>query len=150
MYIDVNSESNLFLSTYDMELYVDDRSLGFVANGKTFTKMIEVAEGKHEFIAYKSGSNDIYASTIIDVMEDMTFKCDISHSNSISFKNISTENSITGTSLDVPNVVGMLLSDAIKRMETIGFSNVREEPFNDIWDRTNWIVVSQGIQAGEK
>lgn len=151
LYIDVESEGNLFFSTYDMEIYVDDESIGTVSNGSGFTKLLEKAEGKHEFTAYKSGDHSVEGSTTIDVTGDMTFKCEISHdSSSISFKNIETSENIDGASLEVPDVTRMILSEAMSKLEAIGFSNVREEPYSNIWDRTNWVVTSQGIAAGEK
>lgn len=53
-YIDVKSEGNLILNTYDMDIYLDDLQIGTVANGKEFTYLIEVLEGKHTLCAYKA------------------------------------------------------------------------------------------------
>ena len=79
----------------------------------------------------------------------MTYSCDLAHSgSSIDIKNENIQDNINGAALEVIDVTGMVLSEAMTKLNEIGFSNLREEPYSDIWDKDNWIVTAQGIAAG--
>ena len=145
LYLDLTSASNLFLDTYDIDIYLNDELLGSVANGETFTKRVSVLEGNHEVIACKSGNNSVSAIKKIKVDNDITFKSKLTHGSSISFDDASTTNGIVGAEITMIDVKGHILQDALTELSNIGFINVREEPFSDIWDKNNWIVVSQSV-----
>ncbi len=150
LYIDVKSEANLIFNKYDIELYIEDEEIGTVANGNGFSKLLSLLEGKYNFIAYKSGDHSVSTKKTITVSGDITFQCDIEHDKStIGFINIKTLESIEGASLVMIDTTGMVLSEAMDQLSALGFSNVREEPFTDIWNRDNWIIVSQNVNAGE-
>ena len=74
----------------------------------------------------KSGSTSPKSTREITVNGDMTYTCDLAHNgSSIDIKNEKTEDNIAGSELEVIDVTGMVLSDAIKELEAIGFSNIR-------------------------
>ena len=149
LYLDITSEANLIFSTYDIAIFLDGEEIGSVGNGKEFTYLIEVLSGKHELLFSKSGDTSVKGTKKLTVSGDLTYTCTLSHdSSSVSMKNETTESNISKATLEVVDVTGMVLSDAISTLGDIGFSNLREEPFNSIWDKDNWIVVSQGITAG--
>ena len=148
LYLDLTSASNLFLDTYDMDIYLNDEMLGSVANGEAFTKLVSILEGDYEVIAYKSGNNSVKATKKIKVDGDITFKSNIAHGGSISFKDTTTTTGIIGAEISMIDVTGRVLQEAMNDLSNIGFINVRQEPFSDIWDKNNWIVVSQGVAAG--
>ena len=149
LYIDVKSEDNLLFSTYDITITLDGIEIGAVADGKGFTFLKEVVTGEHTLVFCKSGSSSPKATKKFLVSNDMTFSCDLAHSGSdIEIKNESRTDNISGAALEVIDVTGMILAEAKDKLKDIGFSNIREEPFNDIWDKNNWLVVSQGLSAG--
>lgn len=149
LYIDVRSEANLILSTYDIAINLDGIEIGTVANGKGFTYLKEVVSGEHTLVFNKSGSSSPKVTKKFLVSGDMTFSCELAHSgSSIEIKNESRVDNVGGASLEVIDVTGMVLSEAMSKLSGLGFSNVREEPYGSIWDKDNWIVVTQGLSAG--
>ncbi len=148
LYIDVTSDANLLFNKYDMNLFLDGKELGYVSNGNTFTLLLEVEEGDHEFEAYKSGSTSVKASKTLSVLADTTFHCKIEHASSITFSDVSLSQGVEGAALIIPDVSYQVLSRAMSKLESIGFSNVREEPYSDIWNRDNWIVIKQNFEPG--
>ena len=101
LYLDLTSASNLFLDTYDMDIYLNDEMLGSVANGEVFTKLVSILEGDYEVIAYKSGNNSVKATKKIKVDGDITFKSNIAHGGSISFKDTTTTTGIIGAEISM-------------------------------------------------
>lgn len=86
--LQVYFEENVFLDIYEVEIYVDDEKIGTIAQGNTVEKTIQLTEGKHDLIFYKSGSHDITGSTEIDMTEAKAFSCSIkSHSEDIDINN---------------------------------------------------------------
>lgn len=147
LYIDVKSEGNLLFSKYDMEFRIDDEEVGIISNGESFTYLTTVLEGTHSVSANKSGDDNIAANKELYVKNDTTFKSDILHSSSsIEFRNMDILDDVKGASLPVPDVKGLMLSKAFDELKGVGFINVREEPYGDIWNRNNWIVLGQNIE----
>ncbi|WP_081668490.1 PASTA domain-containing protein [Butyrivibrio sp. MC2013] len=52
----------------------------------------------------------------------------------------------------MPDVVSSNLKDALETLKKAGFSSIDTMTDNDgyIWDNSDWEVVSQSVQAGEK
>lgn len=149
LYLDIRSESNLMFSTYDISIKLDGIEIGTVANGKEFTHLKEVVSGEHTLVFTQAGNSSPKATKKFLVPGDMTYSCELAHSSSsIEIKNESKADNINGASLEVVDVTGMVLSEAMKKLSEIGFSNLREEPYGSIWNRNNWIVVGQGLNAG--
>lgn len=149
LYIDIKSEANLFLSTYDMEIILDQDELGVVSNGETFTKLIVVTEGKHDLVIYKSGDHSIKANRSITIAGPTTIRAIIAHdSSSISFENTSIIDAIDGARIEMTDTVGVVLSEAEQKLKDAGFINIHHEGTDSIFDTDNWIVVRQNIPAG--
>ena len=149
LYIDIHSEANLMFSTYDITVSLDGTELGSIPNGKNFTLLADILSGDHTLVFCKAGSTSPKATKKISVANDVTYSCDLAHSgSSIDIKNESIQDNINGAALEVIDVTGMVLSDAMAKLSEIGFSNLREEPYSSIWDKDNWIVTAQGIQPG--
>ena len=149
LYIDVKSEGNLLFSTYDILISIDGNEIGTVENGKEFTRLVEIVTGEHTLTFCKLGDSSPSATRKISVSGDMTFSCDLAHSgSSIDIKNESITDNVDAASLEVIDVTGMVLSEAMDKLKEIGFSNVHEEPSDKIWDKDNWIVVTQGLAVG--
>jgi hypothetical protein len=63
-------------------------------------------------------------------------------------KNERTEDNINNAALTVVDVTGTILSEAMNTLENIGFSNLKGEPYGNIWDKDNWLVVTQSVSPG--
>lgn len=148
VYLDLTSDFNLFLSTYDLEIYFDEQKIGTIPNGEKFSLLIDTLEGNHTLYAYKAGDNNISASQKIDIAKDVTFSSRIIHGGSITFSDIATADGVALASLQVPDVTGMVLEEAKSALSAQGFGNVKEEPYGEIWNTANWLVVDQGIAPG--
>ena len=152
LYLDVEFESNWFFATYDVEVFVDNERVGLIPHGKHFTKLLEVDEGTHSIKFAKESDQSVRNTTNVKVTEDSTFVCTI-HSNktNIELKSPTTISGVVGNNLEVIDVTGQVLSDAMADLKQIGFINIKhvdENMKNSIWDATNWIIISQGIEAG--
>lgn len=149
LYFDLEFDTNLFLATYDVDMYLDGENLTTIKHGNNYSNLIRVREGEHVVKFYKSTDNTVCSAKNINVTGDCTLKGRI-HTNSkdIELNDFNTLESIEGASIEVLNVTGFGLSDAMKLLAESGFANVREEPNDEIWDRDNWIVVSQDIAPG--
>lgn len=149
LYLDVTSENNLLLSKYDITISLDGKELGTVANGNEFTRLADVLSGDHELMFCKTGDTGLKCVKTISISGDMTYTCDLAHGgSSIDIKNENMKEGVEGSALEVVDVTGMVLSEAIETLNEIGFSNIHEEPHGDIWDKNNWIVMAQNIDAG--
>ena len=150
LYVDVTSNTNLLFDTYDMDIYLDDSKIGTVANGQEFTKLVDVIEGTHVLKAVNSTNESKTATKSFMVDSDVTFVSSIAHGSSIEFRDFNVVNDISGSSLEVINVEGKVLADAVSELEEIGFVNIREEPYSEIWDKNNWTVTSQSAAVGDQ
>lgn len=149
LYVDVKSENNLIFSTYEITVELDGVEIGYIPNGEGFTYLADVLSGDHSLVFFKSGSTSPKCTEKISVSGDMTFSCELAHSSSsIDPKNQKTEDNINGATLEMVDVTGIILSEALTTLGDIGFSNIREEPYSDIWNKKNWIVVKQNLPKG--
>ena len=81
----------------------------------------------------------------------MTFRCVIAHGSSIELKDIEVIDNIDGSAMKVPDVIGMILSDAETKLKELEFANIKSEGIGaDIWDHDNWLVQSQSVTEGSK
>ena len=152
LYFDVTLKPALLFSKYDIEIWLDNKEIGTVENGKTFTTLLEADAGTHTVSFYKSGDQSIKASKTIDLKNDSTFSCKLaSKSDSIDISKYKFDKNGAGADLVMIDVVGKDLNEAQKLLAEIGFSNVNPKPENDspiLWP-FNWVVIEQNIKAGE-
>ena len=95
LYLNVKSDPNLFLSTYDIEITVNGNEVGTVANGKDFMKEVTVKEGDVRIGFKKVGDSDVSGSKLLTVKDDTTFECHLkSKGSEIEVKNISVTEGI--------------------------------------------------------
>ena len=149
LYLDIESENNLLFNTYAMDIYYDDELQGTVANGDTFTKLISTETGRHELRFRNSEDHSTTAYRNIDLTGDSTYRCTVSHGKNISFETYDLLDGIIGNNLIVPNVVGMIYDEAVEELNRLGFSNYRYDEASNIWDNSNWIVLSQSVDPGD-
>lgn len=149
LYLDLKSEYNFIFDKYDVEVYLDSTEVGIISNGDNFTKLMEVLPGTHQLHVYKSGDHSVVTTRTLTITEDTTFSATISHGTEITFMNSMIVEGTEGASIELIDVTNMALSDAFNALKTLGFINIREEPYGEIWIKENWIVVSQSIEPGQ-
>lgn len=147
VYIDVASEDYFFSDIYDVELYIDNDLIATIPNGGEFYKLLELTKGTHDFIFYKKSDHKVRYSMSLDVSMDITYTCDIVHEDKISLTNEQTHIGLSDVYFDLTDKTGMILNDANKALKKDGFINVSYEPYSDIWNTDNWIVISQNPKA---
>ena len=149
-YFDLTFDSNLFLATYDIDVYLDGTMIDTIPHGKNFTFLTKLKEGDHEIVFYKNTNHDVKSSKNINITADSTLTGRLhSNNNDIELNDFVVKNSIENTSFEVANVEGMILEKALSTLASIGFINLSEDPSGEIWDRSNWVVISQSVKAGE-
>ncbi len=150
VYLDFDFEQNLFMATYDIEIYLDEEYVGVIEHGKAFTKQIEAEAGQHTFVFYKETDNSVSATKKFEVKEDCTVRCTL-HSNtgSIDVKKFTLRDGITGN-LTVPKVMDLSYKDAKAQLEKAGFTNISYRTPRDasIWEEENWTVIAQSVEPG--
>lgn len=149
-YFDLEFDENLFLATYDIDVYLDGTMIDTIPHGNNFTYLTRLKEGDHEVVFYKNTNHEVKATKNINISTDSTLVGRL-HSNNkdIELNDFVVKDSIENTSFEVANVEGMILDSALSTLGGIGFINLSEEPSGDIWDRSNWVVISQSVKAGE-
>lgn len=75
--LDVKLEANIFFSTYDVEVYIDDNKVGNIKQGGSFKNSYSLNDGEHELSFNKSGDRDVNGSISISVDEDKAFLCNL-------------------------------------------------------------------------
>ncbi len=150
LYLDLKSETNLIFSTYDVDVKVDGKDVGSIANGANFTYLIDVLEGTHQIQFNKAGDNSVNATKSVEMSDNTTFQCTIAHSSSaIELKNQNTTQNVNGSALKMPDVIGKVLPEAKNELQKTGFINVDAYAENDsIWTDANWIVIEQNQKKG--
>ena len=83
--LDVKFIGNLFLSTYDVDVYIDNVKIESLPHGTDLLVLIEnVSEGAH-FLSFRSAKNaDVEGKYLCNIIGDATFRCEIKcHSDNI-------------------------------------------------------------------
>lgn len=146
LYLDIKSSSNFFFDTYDIEIQFDGSDLASISNGREFATLLDVLEGTHTLWVYNAENHSVASSWNIDVSTDMTLFCEFSHGSTIEAKSMQVEYNINMAKIEVIDVTGQVLSDAIEMLAEIGITRFTEN--QDIWNRNNWLVVAQDIEPG--
>lgn len=149
LYLDVFSERNLLFSTYDIVVRLDDEELGVVKNGEYLQEIFDVEKGDHVLTFAEKGSSSKKTTRNITVNGEMTLQCDLKHDrNGITIRNVNMEEGVAGYSIEVPNVVGMTVAQAIETLNSVGIKNI-DKPLK-VTDQAAWKVTGQNIIAGQK
>ncbi len=150
LYLRVQSNFNLLFDKYDLEIVLDDKEVGRIKNGEQLTILLDSLTGTHTLHAYKADSRDIEGSTEIQADNDLTFSVTVKHSgSSIEFTDVEATEGTESAFISVPDVTGKNLEEAVALLNKVGLNNVREEPYSEIYMKSNWIVDTQSVAAGE-
>ena len=141
------NSQNIMFARYDINVYLDDQKIGTISNGDRFSNTVETTIGYHTLTLAEDSVNETEEKIAIE--GESTVSCiDKAHTDYIEIEDLSVNPGIVA-SIEIPNVVGMLFSDAKDQLEEIGFINVDEDDGSDIWVKSNWIVLEQNYPAGE-
>lgn len=152
LYLDIDYEENLFFSKYNINILIGGQKIGSVENGKHFTGLFEASEGGYTIVFQKENDTTVKGSKTFKVVADTTFSCVIkAKRDTIEISGVEVVDSIENTSLVVEDVVGKNLKYAVDLLKETGFVNVNYEAEGNsqIFDTSNWVVVSQNLQAGQ-
>lgn len=150
VYLDIAFQDNVFLETYDVDVYIDDEKIDTIPHGQYFTDMrFDLRKGTHTISFYKKGDMSVSGNYAFNVKGETTFKCMIHARHSdILVDQVQVFDSLVGNAIKMVDTEGMYLSDARRSLWSLGFVNVTSEAADDyIIDENNWTVVSQNVEA---
>ena len=150
VYFDIESEQNIVLAQYEIELCWDDNIIGVMQNGTVFTCEIQTTTGKHTFKAKSASDNGIEGTVQVTISGDETVCCVLhSRTKRIEIRSIDVTEGLPQKPT-MPDVIGMTYSEAKKQLEILGFANIEYITKNDsiIWNEENWKVIEQNIEFG--
>ena len=150
VYFDLTSEDNILFSTYDMKVYVDDKYIGTLQDGKHLTALVELEKGKHVLEVAQDGKSKNKDTEKFKIDGETTVSAFVNHGkNDIDIKKFKTNKGIIGAELKVPDVTGRSLKDGLKKLEKEGFVNIGTSPISAILDDSNWTIESQSVKPGK-
>ena len=151
LYIEIDFHKNWIFDKYDLELYYDGELLDTLPHGEQYTRLIESDIGDHNITIYSADNHDISYSYDLELTESSTFSCNInSHGDSLEVSHIYYAPGVQYARIEMPDLEGKLLPDAIKELESLEFLNINYES-DDGWPviiQGNWKVSDQNIKAG--
>ncbi len=153
LYLDIEFEGNLFFDKYDVDLYFDDQEMDTLPHGKYYTKLLDTTTGSHTVKFVSSKDSTITGSVLLNLEKDATFKCKlIAWSTKIEVSNQELKDSLSGTSIKMPDVSYQFLPEALKTLAACEYTNISCDSTDDniITMESNWMVVAQNIEAGQK
>lgn len=150
VYLDVAFQDNVFLDTYDVDVYIDDEKIGTIPHGQYYTDMrFDLGKGTHTISFHKVGDLSVSGKYAFNVKGETTFKCMIHARHSdILVDQVQIFDSLVGNAIEMVDTEGMYLADARRTLWNQGFVNITSEAGDDyILDENNWIVVYQNTEA---
>lgn len=77
LYLTVSLKKNRIFSRYDVDIFVDDRYVGDVAQGGTFSQTFSVSAGVHVIRFAKAGDPSRFGIAQVEVKDIAALKCEI-------------------------------------------------------------------------
>ena len=77
--IDIDSDTNLLFSKYDISISLDGEEIGTVSNGEKFSKEVEVLNGDHQLSFCKKDSTSPKGEALVTVENDSKYSCKLTH-----------------------------------------------------------------------
>ena len=151
LFLDVHFVGNWIFDTYDVTVYLDDTAVDTIAHGKNYSKLIEnVSKGTHRLSFRSVKAESVRGDTDFEVDGDTTFQCTLqAYSDYVKITDINLIDNVDLSALPVPDLSGLILSEAINQLTDTGFANIKSQTKNDsIWEEDNWIVTDQNLKPG--
>lgn len=151
MDLTVESESNLLLAKYDIDILLDGDKLSTIENGGKYQDKIDIKKGKHKLTFRSADDKDVKTSVDLKVKKDTT-NYYLIHSDSDAIKVEKQEESDNKSAkIKMIDVTGQSLDKAKEKLENLGFDDVTYDSGDEtVWDESNWNVTAQSVSAGKK
>lgn len=150
LYLDVEFDWNLILDKYGVDVTLNDEKLCSLKHGEGFTKLITVPTG--EYTLTFAGNADIKTenSQTFTVTGPTTVNCEIkTHSKEIEFLNFELVDNVDKVAAVLPEVNGLLLSEAEATLKGTGFTEISTDIDAWYYEGTDYRVVRQKPKAGK-
>ena len=149
--IDITYDENIILAKYTVVLYLDDEKIDSMENGKYFLTKVATTTGDHELKFEKRGDSTFVTTVKVTLYGDSTLIFEIkSHLDEIEIKSSRVADGLQEMEVEMPDVTEMRLDRAIEALEAAGFKNISTESKSPIIMKSNWVVTSQNVSAGDK
>lgn len=127
--IEVICNENLFLSRYDVKIFVDEKDMGTLEHGDEDKYSIKLPEGTYTFRAEKEEDSSVDGSIDFEVSGDTKLKCELScKSDQIEIKETKEIPVPLGTS-----ELGEMKYEEVKKLfEEVGFTNIEKKVIKDL------------------
>ncbi len=146
--ITIECESNLILSRYDLDVYVDDAQQGSLDHGTTKTFELDLSDGSHTLRITEKGDNSVDGSADFSVSGETSLKYVVHCTNSqVEVKAVDALNPPISSS----EASSKYHDEVYRAFEEAGFTNIREEELRDLTldqQSRNWYTDS--ITVGGK
>lgn len=81
LFLKIEFEENFFFSTYDVDVYLNDKMIGEMSHGKSFEKNLTVPVGNYTIRFYEQGDKSVKGEAQFAVASDTKFSCEIHAKN---------------------------------------------------------------------
>lgn len=151
LYIDLEFQSNLFLSRYGVDVSLNEETLCSLEHGEDFSTLLLLPMGEYTLRCTGTGEDSVENSKRFTITEPTTVECEIqTHSNEIEFRNFEVISSVNKTPIEVPDVTGKSFSVAKEILEECGFVYISADIDESLYDDDTYIVKKQKPADGKK
>lgn len=149
-YVDLTFDSNLVMARYGLDMYIDDEMICNIPHGTAYDNLIRLKEGDHSITFYKDKDNNVFATKNFKLDADYTINANL-HTNDkdIEINDYNYIAGVKGAYIEVCEVKGMFLDDAITALGNAGVGYISINASDSTTNRSQWIVVEQSAKAGE-
>jgi hypothetical protein len=148
LYLCVELESNSSYP-YDVSVNIDGAEIGTISDGETFSILTSVEEGTHEIQINKLEQKSVKVTKKIEVNGDMSFSCKVKHKkSSMEMYNLATKEGVADSSLTYESVEGCLFGRAVRKLNLIGFENIKHDPIIEDDKENQFVVVKESVSEG--
>lgn len=150
LYIEVDFQSNLFLDKYGVKLELNEEEIASLDHGEDYSNLFIVPLGNYSLRFTGTDEKKNRAEKAFDVKGPTSVLCKIqTHSDEIEFHKFELLNNVDKASSELPDVTGMLLSDAKDLLASAGFKNISVDCDDWIIDEEEYRILKQKPKAGK-
>lgn len=150
LFINVEFQSNLFFDKYGVEIALEEESICSLEHGENFSKLFTVPQGEYTLDFTGTDEDKTSASKTFQVTGPTTVNCKIqTHADEIEFHKYELLNNVDSASIALPDVNGLLLSEAKELLRGCGFKNISVDSDDWILDDDDYRVLKQKPKAGK-
>lgn len=145
--IEMICNENLFLSKYDINVFVNDDEVGTLEHGKSDTYSLELESGETVLRVENEEDSTVDGEIKFNVSEDMKLKCELScKSDQIEIK----ETAEITPPIDITELGEENYTEVKKAFEEAGFTNIEKKVIKDLTeDRLNEKEIVTAISIGD-